>query len=167
MFKKKNKDNSNAVKKKKSKLKKFILTIFIVCLFVSVAVGIVGIYFVGGVYKDWVARRDQSMAMLEEYYDIIVIRGNEKRIRYFNPLNPFGDSPPTKIYDRNNILIGEYMPPAYEVVNVDDINPLLEQTLLLMEDQKFYSHKGINYFSTNYFDKENSRRRIYTYSAAC
>ncbi|ADG71182.1 transglycosylase domain-containing protein [Brachyspira murdochii] len=150
MFKKKNQENNNGVKKKKSKLKRFILTIFIICLFVFIAVGIVGMYFVGGVYKDWVSRRDQSMAMLAEYYDIIVIRGNEKRIRYFNPLNPFGDSPPTKIYDRNNILIGEYMPPAYEVVNVDDINPLLEQTLLLMEDQKFYSHKGINYFRTAY-----------------
>ena len=43
MFKKKNKDN--VVKKKKSKLKKFILTIFIVCLFISVTVGIIGIYF--------------------------------------------------------------------------------------------------------------------------
>ena len=150
MFKKKIKENNNGIKKKKSKLKKFILTIFIICLFIGVTAGIAGIYFVGGVYKDWVSRRDQSMAMLEEYYDIIVIRGNEKRIRYFNPLNPFGDSPPTKIYDRNNILIGEYMPPAYEVVNVDDINPLLEQTLLLMEDQKFYSHKGINYFRTAY-----------------
>ena len=150
MFKKKkNQENNNGIKKK-SKLKKIILTLLIICLFIGVAVGIVGIYFVGGVYKDWVSRRDQSMAMLEEYYDIIVIRGNEKRIRYFNPLNPFGDSPPTKIYDRNNILIGEYMPPAYEVVNVDDINPLLEQTLLLMEDQKFYSHKGINYFRTAY-----------------
>ena len=148
MFKKKNKENNGV--KKKSKLKRLIVTILIISLLVVSAVGIVGIYFVGGVYKDWVSRRDQSMAMLEEYYNIIVIRGNEKRIRYFNPLNPFGDSPPTKIYDRNNILIGEYMPPAYEVVNVDDINPLLEQTLLLMEDQKFYSHHGINYFRTVY-----------------
>lgn len=151
MFKKKkNQENSSSSKKKKSKFKKIILPIFIVFLFLIMAAGIIGIYFVGGVYKDWVSRREQSMAMLAEYYDIIVIRGNEKRIRYFNPLNPFGDSPPTKIYDRNNILIGEYMPPAYEVVNVDDINPLLEQTLLLMEDQKFYSHKGINYFRTIY-----------------
>ena len=146
--KKKNQENNGI--KKKSKLKRFIATILIISLLVISAVGIVGIYFVGGVYKDWVSRRTQSMAMLEEYYNIIVIRGNEKRIRYFNPLNPFGDSPPTKIYDRNNILIGEYMPPAYEVVNVDDINPLLEQTLLLMEDQKFYSHHGINYFRTVY-----------------
>ena len=150
MFNRKKKNQENNGIKKKSKLKRFIVTILIISLLVISAVGIVGIYFVGGVYKDWVSRRTQSMAMLEEYYNIIVIRGNEKRIRYFNPLNPFGDSPPTKIYDRNNILIGEYMPPAYEVVNVDDINPLLEQTLLLMEDQKFYSHHGINYFRTVY-----------------
>ena len=150
MFNKNKKNKENNGIKKKSKLKRLIVTILIISLLVVSAVGIVGIYFVGGVYKDWVSRRDQSMAMLEEYYNIIVIRGNEKRIRYFNPLNPFGDSPPTKIYDRNNILIGEYMPPAYEVVNVDDINPLLEQTLLLMEDQKFYSHHGINYFRTIY-----------------
>ncbi|WP_297276968.1 transglycosylase domain-containing protein [uncultured Brachyspira sp.] len=150
MFNRKKKNQENNGIEKKSKLKRFIATILIISLLVISAVGIVGIYFVGGVYKDWVSRRTQSMAMLEEYYNIIVIRGNEKRIRYFNPLNPFGDSPPTKIYDRNNILIGEYMPPAYEVVNVDDINPLLEQTLLLMEDQKFYSHHGINYFRTVY-----------------
>ena len=150
MFNKNKKNKENNGIKKKSKLKRLIVTILIISLLVISACGIVTIYFVGGVYNDWVSRRAQSMAMLEEYYNIIVIRGNEKRIRYFNPLNPFGDSPPTKIYDRNNILIGEYMPPAYEVVNVDDINPLLEQTLLLMEDQKFYSHHGINYFRTIY-----------------
>ena len=150
MFNKNKKNKEYNGIKKKSKLKRLIVTILIISLLVISACGIVTIYFVGGVYNDWVSRRAQSMAMLEEYYNIIVIRGNEKRIRYFNPLNPFGDSPPTKIYDRNNILIGEYMPPAYEVVNVDDINPLLEQTLLLMEDQKFYSHHGINYFRTIY-----------------
>ncbi|MEI0608729.1 transglycosylase domain-containing protein [Brachyspira pilosicoli] len=138
------------IKKKKSKLKKFLISAFIIILLISATGGIILSLYVGNIYKDWVSKRDQSMAMLEEYYNIIVIRGNEKRIRYFNPLNPFGDSPPTKIYDKNNILIGEYMPPAYEVVNVDDINPLLEKTLLLMEDQKFYSHKGINYFRSAY-----------------
>ena len=134
---------------KKSKIKKFITSIIIIIFLIILIIGMGLTFFVGGIYKDWLGRRIQSMAMLEEYYNIIVIRGNEKRIRYFNPLNPFGDSPPTKIYDRNNILIGEYMPPSYEVVNVDDINPLLEQTLLLMEDQQFYSHHGINYFQSN------------------
>ena len=137
-------------KKKKSRLKKIVISLLIISILISSIVGMIGIYFVAGVYKQWVERRNKSMYMLEEYYNLIVIRGNEKKIRYFNPLNPFGDSPPTKIYDKNNILIGEYMPPAYEVVNVDDINPLLEQTLLLMEDQKFYSHNGINYFRTVY-----------------
>lgn len=135
---------------KKSKIKKFITSIIIIIFLIILIIGMGLTFFVGGIYKDWLGRRIQSMAMLEEYYNIIVIRGNEKRIRYFNPLNPFGDSPPTKIYDRNNILIGEYMPPSYEVVNVDDINPLLEQTLLLMEDQQFYSHHGINYFRSAY-----------------
>ena len=159
------------IKKKKSKLKKFIISIFIIVLLIAAVGGITLSLYVGNIYKDWVSKRDQSMAMLEEYYNIIVIRGNEKRIRYFNPLNPFGDSPPTKIYDKNNILIGEYMPPAYEVVNVDDINPLLEKTLLLMEDQKFYSHKGINYFRSAYLaiqtvlTRKIVRRRFNTYTA--
>ena len=86
------------IKKKKSKLKKFLISAFIIILLISATGGIILSLYVGNIYKDWVSKRDQSMAMLEEYYNIIVIRGNEKRIRYFNPLNPFGDSPPTKIY---------------------------------------------------------------------
>ena len=145
-----NKKNKYIKTVKKSKIKKFIISFFIIIILIFAICGFGLVYFVGGIYRDWLDRRTQSMAMLEEYYNIIVIRGNEKRIRYFNPLNPFGDSPPTRIYDRNNILIGEYMPPSYEVVNIDDINPLLEQTLLLMEDQRFYSHHGINYFRSAY-----------------
>lgn len=142
--------NKKNTKVKKSKTKKFIAGFIIIIFLIFAACSIALVCFVGSVYKDWLGKRTQSMSMLEEYYNIIVIRGNEKRIRYFNPLNPFGDSPPTRIYDRNNILIGEYMPPSYEVVNVDDINPLLEETLLLMEDQRFYSHHGINYFRSAY-----------------
>ena len=137
-------------KKKPKKRIKLLITFLFLILLVGATGVMISSYFVVNAYKQWLSRKDQSMEMLSEYYDIIVIRGNEKRIRYFNPLNPFGDSPPTKIYDRNNILIGEYMPPSYEVVNVDDINPLLEQTLLLMEDQKFYSHGGINYTRSAY-----------------
>ena len=137
-------------KKRPKKRIKLLITFLFLMLLIGATGAMVASYFVFDAYKHWLSRKEQSMEMLAEYYDIIVIRGNEKRIRYFNPLNPFGDSPPTKIYDRNNILIGEYMPPAYEVVNVDDINPLLEQTLLLMEDQKFYSHGGINYIRSAY-----------------
>lgn len=146
--KKENRKSGNSNKKRN--LKKFILVVFLIIVFIMALGAIAAGYFVGGVHKDWQSKRESSMNMLSEYYNIIVIRGNEKRIRYFNPINPFGDFPPTRIYDRNNILIGEYTPPAYEVVNVDDINPLLERMLLLMEDQKFYSHNGVNYFRSAY-----------------
>lgn len=135
---------------KKKLIKKIILVFFLAGAFIIAVGGMAAGYFIGGVYKDWQGKRENSMNMLSEYYNIIVIRGNEKRIRYFNPLNPFGDSPPTRIYDRNDVLIGEYMPPAYEVVNIDDINPLLEKMLILMEDQKFYSHNGVNYIRSAY-----------------
>ena len=135
---------------KKKFLKKLFLIIFLIIIFVIVVGGLIVGYYVGGIYKNWLSRKDASMEMMEEYYNLIVVQGNEKKIRYFNPLNPFGNSPPTRIYDRNNILIGEYMPPAYEVVNIDDINILLENMLLLMEDQKFYKHNGVNYIRTAY-----------------
>jgi len=130
--------------------KKLFIILFLITVFIIVVGSLLTGYYVGGIYKDWLSRKDASMEMMKEYYNLIVVQGNEKKIRYFNPLNPFGNSPPTRIYDRNNILIGEYMPPAYEVVNIDDINVLLENMLLIMEDQKFYNHKGVNYIRTTY-----------------
>lgn len=150
-MKKNSEDKRDRKNKKKIKTIKHIIVAITVFIIFTVIVGaIVTGYFVGGVYKNWKSKRDDSMKMLSEYYNIIVIRGNEKKIRYFNPLNPFGNSPPTRIYDRDEILIGEYMPPAYDVVSVDDINPLLEKMLILMEDQKFYEHNGINYTRSFY-----------------
>ncbi len=131
-------------------IKKTIKIILIVSVVIIViGTSIVG-YFVGSIYKEWLTKREASMAMMADYYSVIVVKGNEKKIRYFNPLNPFGNTPPTRIYDKNSVLIGEYMPASYEVVNPEDISPTFEKTLLLMEDQKFYSHGGINYLRTIY-----------------
>lgn len=135
---------------KKKFFKKLFIILFLITAFIIVVGSLIIGHYVGGIYKDWLSRKDASMEMMNEYYNLIVVQGNEKKIRYFNPLNPFGNSPPTRIYDRNNILIGEYMPPAYEVVNIDDINVLLEKMLLLMEDQRFYDHQGVNYIRTAY-----------------
>ena len=138
------------IKAKKSLFSKVLLYSVLIFIFIGVVFSLVSGYFVFAIYRDWLSRKDDSMATLEEYYNIIVIRGDEKKIRYFNPLNPFGNSPPTRIYDKNSILIGEYMPPAYEVVNVDDINSILENMLIVMEDQQFYKHGGVNYIRSAY-----------------
>lgn len=150
VFKKfKNKDKILLIRKK-SPLKTILKTLIIVFLIISgVCISLAG-YVVVSVYRVWESKKAESMKKMAEYYQVIVVRGAEKKIRYFNPMNPFANSPPTRIYDRNNILIGEYMPPYYEVVNPEDISPILEKTLLLMEDQKFYEHSGVNYIRTIY-----------------
>ncbi len=135
---------------KKYKIIKAIKVLFILMVGVCViATSVVG-YMVGNAYKNWTASRVSSMTMMADYYDKIVIKGNEKKIRYFSPLNPFENTPPTRIYDKNNVLIGEYTPASYEIVNPEDITEIFERTLLLMEDQKFYQHGGINYIRTIY-----------------
>ncbi len=150
---KKNKPNGIKNEKhinKKQKIIKVIKVLFIMFVSVSVIATSIAGYMVGNAYKDWNDRRVASMSMMADYYDKIVIKGNEKKIRYFSPLNPFENTPPTRIYDKNNILIGEYMPASYEIVNPEDITEIFEKALLLMEDQKFYQHGGINYIRTIY-----------------
>ena len=115
--------------KMKNIIKKIALTIIYILLLTSF---ILGLIFIPKVYKLY----KFSKEYINKPFSKEELQKNESRV--------------LKIYDRNNILIGEYMPPSYEVVNVDDINPLLEQTLLLMEDQQFYSHHGINYLRSAY-----------------
>ncbi len=149
--------NSSFIKEKKKKNKKSMSKWQKAIIFILASITVIGVlsfatvgYFLGDAYKKWLARKEESMQMMADYYEVIVVRGNEKKIRYFNPLNPFHNSPPTRIYDRNGVLIGEYMPASYEIVNPEDISPMFEKTLLLMEDQKFYEHGGINYIRTAY-----------------
>ena len=50
---------------KKSKIKKFITSIIIIIFLIILIIGMGLIFFVGGIYKDWLVRRIQSIAMLE------------------------------------------------------------------------------------------------------
>ncbi len=147
---------------KKNGIMKAIKVFFILIVSISViAISIVA-YFVLNAREAWKEQRVENMSKMADYYEVIVVRGNEKKIRYLNPLNPLENTPPTRIYDKNNILIGEYMPASYEIVNPEDITEIFERTLLLMEDQKFYQHKGINIVRTVYLTLQTivSRRIV-------
>ncbi len=135
---------------RKNKIIKIIKVVFILIVAISVTVATIVGCMVGKAWNNWNERRVASMEVMANYSEKIIIKGNEKKIRYFSPLNPFENTPPTSIYDKNNILIGKYTPASFEVVNPDDISPIFERMLLLMEDQKFYQHSGINYIRTIY-----------------
>ncbi|MCK4777639.1 MAG: transglycosylase domain-containing protein, partial [Actinomycetia bacterium] len=65
--------------------------------------------------------------------------------RVFIDNNPELDSIPSKIYDRNNKLIGQYSTTKRTRVKLNDLPMLLKRSIILMEDRKFYTHKGIDY----------------------
>ncbi len=52
---------------------------------------------------------------------------------------------PTRIYDRNDAIIGEFFEQKREIVPYDHIPQWLVKAVIASEDREFYSHRGINY----------------------
>lgn len=126
-------------------------------LLAAAAFIIYGIYFtylIITVRGEWEQKKTEALSSIAEYHRLIVQAAADKRS--FNPDDPFSEVPPTRIYDRNNIVIGEYLPPNAEIVYLDEINPLLIQALTIMEDQRFYQHKGVNVMRVIYLAVKNA-----------
>lgn len=51
---------------------------------------------------------------------------------------------PTRIYDRNNEIIGEFFEQKREIVPYSDIPEWLVKGVVASEDRDFYTHKGVN-----------------------
>lgn len=52
---------------------------------------------------------------------------------------------PSRIYDRNNQLIGEFLTERRSLIPIERVPPYLAETLIINEDRQFYEHGGINY----------------------
>jgi penicillin-binding protein 1A len=52
---------------------------------------------------------------------------------------------PTRIYDRNNEIIGEFFEQKREIVPYDFISGWLTKAVIASEDRSFYKHRGISY----------------------
>src|SRR5438477_9071906 len=59
-------------------------------------------------------------------------------------LDDYTPSTITRVYSRNNQLIGEFATQRRVVVGYDDINPTLRQAIIATEDADFDRHVGIN-----------------------
>ncbi|MBI4979823.1 MAG: transglycosylase domain-containing protein [Spirochaetes bacterium] len=136
---------------------------------VRIAIGFLIVCFTGGliytatfiytafsIRSEWESRKEEAMRIVAEWHRRIVTDSLEKAQRAFNPNDPFGEVPPTRIYDRNGIVIGEYLPSYAEIVYHDEISPLLTTTLTIMEDQRFYQHKGVNVYRIVYLSLRNA-----------
>lgn len=89
----------------------------------------------------WESERDDLVANVDHYYNYI--RAAERRHEKVIFDSKKGNTP-TRIFDRNNTLIGEFMTDRKEVVPSREIPLILKKAVMAMEDAEFYSHNGIN-----------------------
>ena len=90
----------------------------------------------------WSGERGDLVANVDRYYEYI--RTAEERREKVVVDDAEGGIVPTRIYDRRNVLIGEFMTDRKEVVPSREIPDLLKKAVLAMEDTTFYEHSGVN-----------------------
>jgi len=76
-----------------------------------------------------------------------ILAGYQYNIPKIQDLEDFRPDVISEIYSHNGEVIGEFAVERRIVVSFDDIPPYLQLGLLAAEDDQFYHHSGINYFS--------------------
>ncbi len=89
----------------------------------------------------WESERDDLVANVDHYYNYIKAAETRHEKVVFDSRK---GSLPTQIFDRNNVLIGEFMTDRKEVVPSREIPVILKKAVMAMEDTEFYEHNGIN-----------------------
>jgi membrane carboxypeptidase/penicillin-binding protein len=100
------------------------------------------------IYLNWRSDKDMAMNKLSRYKQLID-RTEEirKGISYTSSdveLSAKVVDIPTRIYDRNNEIIGEFFEQKREIVPYTDIPEWLVKGVIASEDREFYNHKGVN-----------------------
>lgn len=103
----------------------------------------------GYVYYEWISQREIALERLAGY-KLLIDRTEEIKKGY-----PYTRSEvevgakvvdiPTRIYDRNNEIIGEFFEEKREIVPFDYIPESLINAVIASEDRDFYLHKGVSY----------------------
>ena len=105
--------------------------------------------YVGIVYISWLNTQDDAMNRLARYKQLID-RTEELRKGYVYSSSDVDISAkvvdlPTRVYDRNGEVIGEFFEQKREIVPYDFIPEWLVKGVIASEDRDFYDHSGINY----------------------
>lgn len=103
----------------------------------------------GYIYYQWLSQKEIALQRLSGY-KLLIDRTEEIKKGY-----PYTRSEvevgakvvdiPTRIFDRNNEIIGEFFEEKREIVPFDYIPESLVNAVIASEDRDFYNHKGISY----------------------
>ncbi len=101
------------------------------------------------VYFSWQGDREAAMEKLFKYKRLID-HTEELREGYSYSYNDIDAGAkvvdiPTRIYDRNNEIIGEFFEQKREIVPFSSIPRWLINAVIASEDRNFYKHRGVSY----------------------
>jgi len=121
----------------------------IVFIYVPAGLAVLLSAYVTVIFLMWQDDRDAALKKLTKYKQLID-RTEELRKGYsYNysdvDLKAKVVDIPTRIYDRNNEIIGEFFEQKREIVPYDHIPQWLVKAVISSEDRDFYHHRGINY----------------------
>ncbi|PKL35649.1 MAG: hypothetical protein CVV44_19140 [Spirochaetae bacterium HGW-Spirochaetae-1] len=101
------------------------------------------------IYVSWLGNRQEALDKLARYKQLID-RTEEMHQGYTYSYSDIDLSAkvvdiPTRIYDRNNEIIGEFFEQKREIVPYGSIPEWIVKGVIASEDRDFYSHHGLNY----------------------
>lgn len=124
--------SSSKFDKKKSKTKKIVKKIFQGLLIFSglVLIGGVGVFIYG--YHKY---GDKVEATIKHGYEVSANID----------ISDFNNRQPTQFFDKDGILIREFKVNEYNYEKISNMNPYIPKAVVSIEDERFYSHEGIDY----------------------
>ena len=134
-------------------LKKIMEWIFshkkIMFLYIPGAVGFALSAYVLMIFLTWQGNREDALKKLSRYKQLIDRTEDlRKGVSYTSgdiDLSSKVVDIPSRIYDRNNEIIGEFFEEKREIVPYDNIPEWIMKGVIASEDRDFYKHNGISY----------------------
>ncbi len=121
----------------------------LVFLYIPFIAGSLFFIYVLFIYSGWQSDRDLALKRLARYKQLID-RTEELRKGYVYSYSDIDLKAkvvdiPTRIYDRNNSIIGEFFEQKREIVPYNTIPQWIVKGVIASEDREFYNHSGISY----------------------
>jgi len=120
-----------------------------VFIYIPIIIVVIICIFIGSVYISWLGDKDRALETLSKYKKLIDRTEELKAGQVYSysqiDLSAKVVDIPTRIYDRNNEIIGEFFEQKREIVPYNSIPQWLVKAVIASEDRDFYNHNGISY----------------------
>ncbi|MFH0975112.1 MAG: PBP1A family penicillin-binding protein [Spirochaetota bacterium] len=121
----------------------------VVFIYCPVAVIILIALFIGTIYFSWLNDKNKALDTLSRYKKLIDRTEELKAGQTYSysqiDLTAKVVDIPTRIYDRNNEIIGEFFEQKREIAPYSSIPQWLVKAVVASEDRDFHNHKGLSY----------------------